>query len=300
MVSGGAVVIRVLRGKRWRSPRAIGGALLALGIAVGTLADRVPTRTPWRVGDYFVLVGDFHVHAFPGDGSLAPWMLRREASRAGLDVFAVTNHNMVFTARFAEWWASLSGGPIVIAGQEITHPEYHLIAVGVERTVNADQPAIAAIRDVHAQGGVAIAAHPTPRFHGYDEDQTVAFLDGTEAAHPVDRVNGQEEFTAFFERARQLKPSIAPIGSSDFHVSPALAACRTFVFAREATAAGVIEAIRNGRTVAVDQFGHRYGDAALVQSLDAIPVDDPPVDTLLWRRASLVLAWVGLLVLLVL
>ena len=283
-----------------RSPRVRAGALLALGITIGTLADRVPARALKRAGDFYVLTGDFHVHAFPGDGSLAPWTLRQEASRAGLDVFAVTNHNMVFTARFAEWLARRTGGPIIIAGQEITNPEYHLIAVGLERTVNAGQSAAAAIRDVHAQGGVAIAAHPSPRFHGYDDDQTVALLDGTEAAHPVDRATGQEQFTAFFGRARRLKPTIAPIGSSDFHVSPAVAECRTFVFAREATAAGVIDAIRNGRTIAVDQFGQRHGDAALIQLLDAMPGDNRSIDPVFWRRVSVVLAWIGVLALLIL
>jgi len=72
------------------------------------------------------------------------------------------------------------------------------------------------------------------------------------------------------------------------------------VFAREATAAGVIEAIRSGRTVAVDQFGHRHGEASLIQLLDTMPDVDRPVDTTIWRRASLVLAWTALLALLVL
>src|SRR5262249_50942662 len=159
------------------------------------------------------------------------------------------------TARFAQWMAARSSGPIIIGGQEITNPAYHLIAVGVEHTVNADQPAKGAIADVHAQGGVAIAAHPIQKFHGYDDDATVVTLDGTEAAHPSDSVGHQEEFVAFFERARRLKPTIAPIGSSDFHVSPGLARCRTFVFAREASAVGVIDAIRGGRTVAIDEDG---------------------------------------------
>jgi hypothetical protein len=101
--------------------------------------------------------------------------------------------------------------------QEITNPRYHMIAVGIERTVNADQPAAGAIADVHSQGGVTIAAHPLPSFHGYDEDATVAALDGTEAAHPVDRPEDRELFAAFYDRARRLKPTIAPIGSSDFH-----------------------------------------------------------------------------------
>ena len=45
--------------------------------------------------------------------------------------------------------------------QEITNPDYHLIALGLERTITADQPATSAAADVHAQGGVAIAAHPS-------------------------------------------------------------------------------------------------------------------------------------------
>jgi predicted metal-dependent phosphoesterase TrpH len=268
--------------------------VLAVAIVIGTLADHVPTRFPRRAGEYVVLEGDFHVHAFPGDGALAPWTLRSEAARRGLDVFAVTNHNRTFTARFAQWMAARSNGPIIISGQEITNPSYHLIAVGVEDTVNADQPAKGAIADVHAQGGVAIAAHPIAKFHGYDDDATVAALDGTEAAHPADDVSGQQSFTDFFERARTLKPTMAAIGSSDFHVAPQLARCRTFVFAREASAAGVIEAIRNGRTVAIDQDGRPHGDPLLIQQVATLS-QEPRGERAGWRRASVVLAWIGLM-----
>src|SRR5262249_16018100 len=158
--------------------------------------------------------------AFPGDGALTPWTLRDEARRAGLDVFAVTNHNRTFTARFAGWLASQSDGPILIPGEEGTALEYHLIAIGVDRTGTSRQPAAGAIGDVHGQGGVAIAAHPLPGFHGYDDDVTVAQLDGTEAAHPAGDAHEEEKFAAFFDRARRLNPRIAPIGSSDFHISP--------------------------------------------------------------------------------
>jgi predicted metal-dependent phosphoesterase TrpH len=281
------------------SRRAIFSVVLTTAIVIGTLADDVPTRPRRRAGEYFVLEGDFHVHAFPGDGALAPWTLRDEAARKGLDVFAVTNHNRTFTSRFAQWMAGRSNGPIIISGQEITNPAYHLIAVGIDQTVNADQAAMNAIADVHAQGGIAIAAHPTLKFHGYDDDATVAALDGTEAAHPADSVGGQQLFADFFERARRLKPTIAPIGSSDFHVSPQLAACRTFVFAREASAAGVIEAIRGGRTIAIDEDGRPYGDPQLIELLGPTPLVERRDDNGGWRRVSVVLAWIGLLGMLV-
>ena len=277
----------------WR--RQLAALVVVTGIAIGTAIDRTPTRSMERAGEYFVLAADFHVHAFPGDGALAPWSLRDEAAHAGLDVFAVTNHNRTFTAHLARWLAGPSNGPIVIAGQEITNPRYHLIAIGIENTVNASQPAAGAIADVHAQGGVAIAAHPTPMFHGYDDDATVAALDGTEAAHPADPPEEQEMFAAFFERARRLKPSIAPIGSSDFHASPSLGRCRTLVFVREPNASGVIDALRSGRTVAIDQNGRQYGDPALVGLIAHATPAGRSDEQEGWRRLSVALAWLGLL-----
>lgn len=279
-----------------RSPRTSAAILVTLGLLIGTLADRTPTRSPQRAGEYQILAGDFHVHAFPGDGALAPWLLRDEARRAGLDVYGVTNHNQLIAARLTRWLMTGSDNPIVIQGQEITNRTYHMIGLGLERTVDADQPAIRAIADVHAQGGVAIAAHPTPRFQGWADDETVAQLDGVEAAHPS--IVAQPAYTAFYERARRLKPSIAAIGSSDFHASPALARCRTFVFARERTAAGILEAIRLGRTVAVDQFGHRYGDPALVRQLDRLETNVRTDTHAAWRRIAVSMVWAGILVLL--
>jgi hypothetical protein len=93
-------------------------------------------------------------------------------------------------------------------------------------------------------------------------------------------------------------PSIAAIASSDFHASAALARCRTFVFARERTAAGVLEAIQRGRTVAIDQFGHRYGDPALVRQLDRLETSVRTDTHAAWRRIATSMVWAGVLVLL--
>jgi predicted metal-dependent phosphoesterase TrpH len=270
-------------------------ACVIAGVTIGTGVTTTPTRAPSRVGDYSILAGDFHVHAFPGDGSLAPWPLRDEAAREGLDVFAVTNHNQALTAQFARQQASGSDGPLVLAGEEVTNRDYHLIAVGITRKVNASQPAAGAIGDIHAQGGVAIAAHPGPLAIGYTDD-AIRALDGTEAAHPAEDQRERDEFIAFYERARRLNPQIAAIGSSDFHAMPApVGACRTFLFVRERTEEGLLDAIRNGRTVALDETGQLYGDPALV-ALAKQSIPHKPADTHAgWRRLSVALAWVGVL-----
>ena len=278
------------------SPRLCGALLLILGVLIGTIADRLPQRVPLRAGDYWVLSGDFHVHAFPGDGSLSPWLLRDEAARAGLDVIAITNHNQVWTARLARWISNRSNGPIMIAGQEITNPTYHMIAVGLERTVDAEQAATEAAADVRAQRGLAIAAHPSARFHGYDAKEAVAALDGTEAAHSAVHEGSEfrAELRAFYERARGVKATVTPIGSSDFHATPPkLGLCRTYLFVTERSEAGVLEAIRSGRTLAVDGDGRLTGDAGLIALLGGNRPGGRSDEHRAWRRVSVVLAWIG-------
>jgi hypothetical protein len=276
--------------------------LLAAGVAVGTLADRIPLRQSISAGDYRMLSGDFHVHAFPGDGALAPWALRDEAARAGLDVIVVTNHNQTFTGRLAGWVSRSGIGPLMLSGQEITHPEYHMIAVGIHATVNPNQSAAGAIADVHAQGGVAIAAHPSRRFRGYDAEGTVALLDGVEAVHSFGHQDSEfrADLSAFYSRARRINQDVAAIGSSDFHgMPPPMGRCRTYLFVRERSREGVLDAIRDGRTLAVDGDGGLTGDPRLIALLgDKHPVGrSDPHPT--WRRVSLAAAWLGALGLIV-
>ena len=279
-------------------------ALILVGAAIGTATDRVSPRPALRAGEYWVLSGDFHVHASPGDGALSPWMLRDEAARAGLDVIAVTNHNQSFTGRLANRVSEAGDRPLMLPGEEITNPQYHMIAVGIERTVNGAQlSAVDAIAEVHAQGGAAIAAHPSWRFHGYDDDATVALLDGAEAVHSdVHRDQAfRRDLEAFFARARRMNPDIAAIGSSDFHaMPPALGRCRTYLFVRERTKAGVVDAIRSGRTLAVDGDGRLQGDPSLIQLLGEVRPAGREDTHPAWRRLSVAMAWLGALALVVL
>jgi hypothetical protein len=266
---------------------------LVAGVVIGTAVDRSPQREPVRSGEYLILAGDFHVHASPGDGSLTPGQLRDEAVRAGIDVFAVTNHNQFLAARQAARLTRSADAPIVIPGEEVTDRNYHLIAVGIHDVVRPVPSAALAVAEIHAQGGIAIAAHPGNAF-AWRDDSTLSTIDGTEVAHPEHEDKYRRQYLETFARARRINPHIAPIGSSDFHNTPALGECRTFLFVRERSVAGVLDAIRAGRTVAENERGELFGDPSLIARVRQTPprgrTDLHPA----WRRLSVALAWLGM------
>lgn len=280
-----------------RFARPISVLVLTAGLLSGTVGESTPALpAPRQAGEYLILAADFHVHAFPGDGALALWALRRQVERAGLHVFTLSNHNQVFTALLTRRISEGSDGPLVIAGEEVTADGYHLIAAGISERVDWNQPAADAIRDVHAQGGVAIAAHPLRFFWPGWDDEAVSLVDGVERAHGEMHFNAmaKADFAAFYERARRLNPAVAAIGSSDYHFTGTPGWCRTYVLAREYSVAGVLEAVRDGRTVAADAEGNLYGDPRLVRLVEAAGVAPPqPADR--WQGFAVVMAWLGLL-----
>ena len=108
-------------------------------------------------------------------------------------------------------------------------------------------------------------------------------------------------FAAFAERADRLRPGIARVGSSDYHQAPAPGFCRTWVLARERSAAGVIAAVREGRTVAMDMDGRLYGDAEAVRLVQGASLAKPaPPRTAGLERGAAAAAVVGLLLLVLL
>ncbi len=278
------------------SPRLASAALLGAGIAAGTIADVIPVRRPLLRGGYVVLEADLHVHSFLGDGALWPWDLAFEARRKGLDAIAITNHNQVLAARIGRGLSRRIEGPLVLVGEEITAPAYHLIAVGIEETVGWRGTAAQAIEEVHAQGGAAIAAHPTRSYQGAYDAAALRVLDGAEVAHPFAYSAGMQELRDFFSRLELARARPAPIGSSDYHVFSSLGLCRTYVFAREAGERGLVEALRQGQTVAYDLGGMPHGDPELIRLLGTPPAPpaDPPSIAVL-ARLGWICSWLGAL-----
>ena len=228
--------------------RVVAIILYAAAVLAGTLTD-VPRRqapaSPAR------LIGDFHVHAMPGDGFLPVWEIQKEAARRGIDVVAITNHNHNLAWRIAQSLGLLAEYPLVIPGQELTTPTFHMAVVGVTSMVDSRLSAREALDAIHAQGGVGIAAHPFAKSWTDTDVEALRRLDGAEVGHPsiAMRASWDAELRAFYERARRENPRVAAIGSSDFHGGQLGRYC-TALDVPEPTARGVVDAIRGGRTTA--------------------------------------------------
>jgi hypothetical protein len=226
---------------------------LAAALVLGTLSDKPVEHPPVIRGGYRVLAVDFHVHPFPFSWStLAPWDIVLEAKRQGLDAVAIAGHNHVWPGQMGRWFSRRVGGPIVISSEEIHPPLGHVIALGIERTVDWHQSSAAMIDEIHRQGGDAIAAHPARLSWVRFPDAAVRKLDGSEVLQPITflRKDSGEEMRAFHARVQG-----AAIGSSDYHGLGPIGLCRTFVYAREDSEAAILDAVRAGRTTVGDACG---------------------------------------------
>lgn len=268
--------------------------LLLAALAVGTLSDKSARHGALYLGGYRVLSGDFHLHPFPLSAStLSPWDLAWDAAHNGLDVVAITGQNEVWTGRAARWMVHRLGGPIVIAGEEIHGPIFHMIAARIHSTIGWRGSAAGTIAEIHRQGGVAIAAHPTAgAWPAYDQ-QAMDTLDGAEVWQPAGFDSGRaaSEMRQFYAR----RP-LAAVASSDWHGIGPPGNCRTWLFVHDASEAEVLQAIREHRTVVFD--GHNYyGDPVLVELARAdgrLAQSAPPSP---WGLASRICALAGLLAL---
>lgn len=280
-------------------PRAALWVLCAGSIIAGGVADRPVMRTTVTSGGYTILAGDFHVHSFPGDGALPPWEAAHEARRRHLDVIGLTNHNAMLSLRLAGALQWKPRDVLVIPGVEVTGVAFHVAAIGMDHPVPWRGTIVDAVRAIHAQGGVAIGAHPVGPYRKSFDAAALRALDGIEAAHPemFNTERARLEFAEVYRDGLAAHPSIAAIGSSDFHTWAPIGLCRTYLFARTPTVDGVLGAIRAGRTVACDGQGATYGPAALSAIVRDVCRDDasraPDGDGLL-SRGSAIVAWLSL------
>jgi hypothetical protein len=289
-----------------RPPLAAAFALCAvLGVALGTALDSAPARTPSVRGGYRVLEADFHAHTRFVDGFLSPFDLVLQARRRGLDALAITEHNVIFPAQMGRWFSRVTGGPAILIGEEVTTAAYHVHGIGLTQRLNASDPLVQVLDDIHRQGGVAIAAHPVRRYWA-SFMPVLDRLDATEVMHPI-AYGGTEragwhwqDLPDFYDQAAASGHRLTAIGSSDYHFGSPLGVCRTLVFAQGEDADAVLDAVKHGRTVVFDLAGRAFGDPALIELLRREPYTPRPEDYAyrgdgLLDRIARSIGWVGLL-----
>ena len=238
---------------------------------------------------YVTLKCDFHIHTVFSDGNVWPTVRIAEAYREGLDAISITDHieyrphledvkadhNRSFN--IAEP-AAKAAGLILIKGSEITRsmPPGHHNAIFLTDSEPLDQKDFwDAMRAAQKQNAFIFWNHP-----GWDAQQpdtTLWWPEHTKIWEQgmmmgIEVVNGNE----YFPEAHQwcLEKKLTMLGNTDVH-DPIQAQydfangahrTMTLVFAKEATAQGIREALDNRRT-AVYNGNHLIGEEKYLKEL---------------------------------
>jgi len=106
--------------------------------------------------------GDIHVHTTASDGLGSPAQVVRRAARSGLDLIAITDHDVLDGARAVRELVARGHFAFeVIVGMEVTTARgVHLLALFVEDPIPSFRSLEWTIERVASQGGVCIAPHP--------------------------------------------------------------------------------------------------------------------------------------------
>src|SRR5437879_8698351 len=104
---------------------------------------------------------DLHVHSLWSDGAQHPEAIVTAAS-GRLNVVAITDHDEVRGALRAREFA-LDHPELavdVVVGEEISTLNGHLLGLYLQTRIPPGLTALRTIDEVHAQGGLAVVAHP--------------------------------------------------------------------------------------------------------------------------------------------
>ena len=162
------------------------------------------------------MIFDIHVHTeeYSPDSQLPLRSILSSALKIGLSGVCITDHETQALYSKAET-LSKESGLIVIVGLEYSCREGHLLVFGAPNLRRSQLPLNSALKEIKAQGGIAIAAHPfrwDSPLMGDAIRENVPLLDGVEA------FNGgasAEENLLAYEFANENKLPV--FGGSDAH-----------------------------------------------------------------------------------
>jgi len=195
---------------------------------------------------------DLHVHSFfSADGVSRPEDLIAAARAAGLNGFAITDHNTCDAVDYmiSHGLMRADGQPVdgmlVIPGIEVTTADGHLLCLGcVLPSSLKGMPSAEVCRLAQEAGGLAVAPHPYDLFRAGIRESVldVLPLDGLEVFNAATTLKRHNRKAYDYAQKRGL-PMTA---GSDAHHAGAVGVACTIVEKDDFSVRGVLEALRRG------------------------------------------------------
>ena len=196
---------------------------------------------------------DLHMHTrrHSPDSETDPFVLLAAAQDAGLDGIVITEHDYFWPeAELAELRAA-APNLVILSGVEVTGRGGDMLVYGITDPFALPRgiawPELC--REVHRQGGVAVAAHPNrwnQPFERLLRDPGVE-LDGIE----VMSNNMDTDLRKLAEKMLRKYPQFAQLGNSDSHAPETVGCCYTDFDAEIRTASDLVAAIRGRKGIAM-------------------------------------------------
>lgn len=186
---------------------------------------------------------DLHIHTTFSDGLLEPEdAINYAVTRTNLRVIAITDHNTLDGARHAyDYWDAHREAfrqIEVVIGEEISTTDGHMLGLFLRETVPPHMTPAETVHAIHAQGGLAIAAHPFTHLLWFGDLKGIGRqiaelpLDGVEVLNSVPTELYANWITAAYN-ARTRRHT--PVGGSDCHYLPMLGRAYTLFEGHTAT-----------------------------------------------------------------
>ena len=175
-------------------------------------------------------LADLHIHTvFSFDGTASIPAVLERARKRGLDIVAITDHDVIKGALLALELAPQYGIQ-VIPGIEVTTAEGHLLALSIRQMVPAGLSLMETVMRVGELGGFCVAPHPTAEgltmksLGAYAIRQALRDRDAARVLIGIETYNAQLLDSAANAAARILaeRSDIAQTGSSDAHTVDAV------------------------------------------------------------------------------
>lgn len=189
---------------------------------------------------------DLHIHTrrHSSDSETDPFDLLRSAKAAGLDGIVITEHDYWWNEAELEELREAEPGLVILGGIEVTGRGGDMLVYGVKDPFAFPRgirwPDLC--REVHKQGGVAVAAHPNRWGQPFEKllREPGVELDGIE----VMSNNMDRELRVAATGLLAKYPHLAQLGNSDSHAPGTVGCCYTDFDCDIRTTADLVAAIR--------------------------------------------------------